>query len=132
MACSVMNRSFRSGHVCTRSVRRDQTIVWVRFRPRRGTLRCVPQLSPVVCVVDDDESSREAIEGLLRSAGFDVRAFDSAFAFLEWDARERTNCLISDYSMTPMNGAELQQVLAARGAAYPLIFVTAFADDELK
>ena len=86
---------------------------------------------PIVCVVDDDESSRESIEGLLRSAGFDAHAFASAEAFLDWEAREHTACLITDYSMSPMNGAELQHALAARGRDYPIVFITAFADDAL-
>jgi FixJ family two-component response regulator len=89
--------------------------------------------SGVVCVVvDDDESSRESLEGLLRSAAFEVHAFGFAADFLDWESRERTDCLILDFSMSPMNGAELQRALVGRGRKYPIIFVTAFADEELE
>jgi FixJ family two-component response regulator len=87
---------------------------------------------PIVCVVDDDDSSRESLDSLLRSAGFEAHAFASAASFLDWDSRKQTGCLISDLVMTPMNGAEMQQALTARGRDYPIIFVTAFADPELQ
>ena len=87
---------------------------------------------PVVCVVDDDDSSRESLDSLLRAAGFEAHAFTSAATFLDWDSRKQASCLISDFVMTPMNGAEMQQALAARGRDYPIIFVTAFADHELE
>ena len=92
----------------------------------------MPAPRPVVCFVDDDDSSRESLDGLLRSAGFEAHAFTSAATFLDWDARKPTSCLISDFVMNPMNGAELQQALAVRGRSYPIIFVTAFADRELQ
>jgi FixJ family two-component response regulator len=92
----------------------------------------MPKSPPVVCVVDDDESVRESLEGLLRSAGFVAHTFPSARAFLDWDACERTDCLVLDYVMSPMNGAELQQALAARGRDYPIVFVTAVPDEALQ
>jgi FixJ family two-component response regulator len=86
----------------------------------------------LVCVVDDDESSRESLEGLLRSAGYEVHAFGFAADFLEWDERATPDCLVLDFAMSPMNGADLHRALTARGRRYPIIFVTAFADGELE
>lgn len=83
---------------------------------------------PLICVVDDDESVRESVEGLLRSSGMAVETFDSSEAFLASGAELRARCLILDISMPKMSGAELQQVLADRGSRLPIVFITARAE----
>jgi FixJ family two-component response regulator len=90
------------------------------------TLRTM--VPPSICVVDDDESVRESVEGLLRSIGMAVETFDSAEAFLASGAELRACCLILDISMPNMSGTELQQVLADRGSRLPIVFITARAD----
>jgi len=82
----------------------------------------------LVSVVDDDESVRESLPDLLREFGFAVKAFPSAETFLASGDAEVTRCLILDIAMPGMCGPELQQELARRGYAIPIIFITAHGD----
>jgi len=63
--------------------------------------------SILVTVVDDDESVRDALKGLLRSVGFAAEIFSSAEALLGSDVLDRTSCLIVDVHMPVMTGLEL-------------------------
>ena len=100
-------------------------------RPREGTQPKEPVVS-LVGVVDDDESVREAISSLLRSAGYRCSVFPSAKAFLESDTLEATDCMVLDVRMPEVTGPELQTKLRAMNSAIPVIFVTAHADDEVR
>jgi len=86
---------------------------------------------PLISVVDDDESMRESLRGFLRSVGFAAKGFASAEAFLAWQDRRTTDCLILDVRMPGMNGLELQRRLAAAHSAIPIIFITAHGDEEV-
>jgi FixJ family two-component response regulator len=83
---------------------------------------------PLVSVVDDDESMREALPDLVRELGFDVDAFASAEAFLASASLNRSACLIVDIAMPGMTGPELQRELRRRGVMTPIIFITAYRD----
>jgi len=85
-----------------------------------------------VSVVDDDESIRQAVEGLLRSVGLPVAVFSSAEEFLESRVRRRTGCLVLDLSLPGMAGAELQRHLVRDGYRTPIIIVTARDDEETR
>ena len=87
---------------------------------------------PLVSVVDDDESIREAIEGLLRSAEISVAVFSSADEFLHSANRWTTRCLILDLRMAGMDGLALHQRLVADGSHYAVIIVTAHGDRETR
>ena len=80
---------------------------------------------PLVCTVDDDEALRESLDGLFRSAGFEVQTFLSANTFLQWSASHDADCVILDYAMPGMNGLELREALLGRGVRVPMIFATA-------
>ncbi len=80
-------------------------------------------------VVDDDASLREAIRGLLRSAGFDAEVFASAEEFLTSGRSSGTTCLVLDVRMPGMSGIELQERLLASGHTVPIVFITAHADE---
>jgi FixJ family two-component response regulator len=82
----------------------------------------------LIAVVDDDESVRTAIEGLLKSVGLTPRLYASAEEFLASGLQSETACLITDIRMPGMSGLELQARLAAEGCSVPIIFVTAYAD----
>jgi len=84
----------------------------------------------LISVVDDDESVRESIEGLMRSVGYAVRAYASAEAFLSSGHLGDTGCLILDVRMPGMDGIELHRHLLASGRAMPVIFITAHGSDE--
>ena len=86
-------------------------------------------VTPVVSIVDDDESVRAATKTLLALHGFTVRAFASAEAFLQSEDLGATRCLIADVRMPGMNGLALQGQLAAQTRPIPIIFVTAYPDD---
>lgn len=86
-------------------------------------------LSPLVNVVDDDASLRQALVFLLESAGWRVAAYDSAEAFLTaLDDLTRPGCLILDVRMQLMSGLELQRILNERNIQLPVIFLTGHAD----
>jgi FixJ family two-component response regulator len=83
-----------------------------------------------ISVVDDDASVREAIRGLLRSAGFDAEVFASAEEFLTSGRLNGATCLVLDVRMPGMSGIELQERLIASGHVIPIIFITAHADED--
>ncbi len=87
--------------------------------------------APVVFVVDDDVAVREAIESLLRSAGFAVEVFASAQSFLDRDERleaGRPSCLILDVELPDLSGLDLQARLVERQKEMPIIFITGHGD----
>ena len=88
--------------------------------------------SPLISVVDDDDSVRESLGGLIRSVGFAVKVFASAEEFLNSDHLRNTDCLILDVRMPGMNGLELQRQLAATDRKIPVIFITAHGDEEVR
>jgi|1185.fasta_scaffold34582_3 FixJ family two-component response regulator len=90
-----------------------------------------PACPAVVCVVDDDESVREAVPDLLGEFGFATRAFASAEDFLASDALRRADCLVLDVAMPGMTGPELQVELKRRSRGIPIVFITAHGDEDL-
>ena len=87
---------------------------------------------PLISVVDDDDSVRESLSGLIRSVGLGVMVFASAEEFLNSNHLSDTNCLILDVRMPGMNGLELQRRLAASHRSIPVIFITAHGDEEAR
>ena len=84
--------------------------------------------NPVVYIVDDDISVREALEALLRNEGWDVEAFSSAQAFLAHSRALAPSCLILDVNLPDLNGLDLQSHLAAERTEMPIIFITGYGD----
>jgi FixJ family two-component response regulator len=92
----------------------------------------VPKTKPQISVVDDDESIREAIRGLMKSLGYAAEAFGSAEEFLSSREAPRTSCLIADVQMSGMTGIELHRHLLASGKTIPTILITAYPDDDAR
>jgi FixJ family two-component response regulator len=88
--------------------------------------------SPLVSVVDDDESVRESLPDLLRAFGFTAQAFSSAEEFLACGMIHETKCLILDIAMPGMSGPELQRELAVRRQEIPIVFITGHGDDSVR
>src|SRR5258708_15448289 len=88
--------------------------------------------TPLISVVDDDDSVRESLRGLLRSVRFSVEVFASAEEFLSSARVRETDCLILDVRMPGMSGLELQRRLVASHPEMPVIFITAHGDEELR
>lgn len=82
---------------------------------------------PLVAIVDDDESARQAVAALVRSLGFMAAEFASAAAFLQSGCRAQTACLLADMRMPSMTGLELHQHLLSGGTPVPTIIMTANA-----
>src|SRR5258705_11014903 len=81
-------------------------------------------VTPTVFVIDDEESVRKALRRLLRASGYQAVVFGSAQEFLEQCRPAMVGCLVLDVAMPEMSGLELQQILAARGSGWPIIFLT--------
>ena len=76
-----------------------------------------------IIVIDDHDSVRHSLRALLESAGFGVKDYPTATAFLA-DSHAGGDCLLVDLRMPEMSGMELQQELNKRVAASPLIMIT--------
>jgi FixJ family two-component response regulator len=84
---------------------------------------------PLITIVDDDESVREAVQALLQSTGRRAVAFESAEQFLASKAVRAADCLILDLWMPGIGGLELQRRMLTAGYRIPTIVLTAHADD---
>jgi len=87
---------------------------------------------PVISIIDDDQSVRDAMESLVRSLGYAAASFASAEEYLRSDRVGDSSCLITDLRMPGMSGADLQDLMIADGYATPIIFMTASRDEEVR
>lgn len=83
---------------------------------------------PIVFVVDDDLSMREALGALIAASELRVECFASAQEFWQRPARDGPSCLVLDVRMPDVGGFELQQQLLRAGREMPVIFITAHGD----
>ena len=83
---------------------------------------------PLVIIVDDDASVREALSELILSAGFRPISFASTHELLDADVLDNPGCLIVDVRMPGASGLDLQHHLAQTGNPKPLIFLTGHGD----
>jgi FixJ family two-component response regulator len=92
----------------------------------------VPKPKPLIAIIDDDESMREAIKGFVRSLGYRADAVGSAQEFLGSRLVRRTSCVIADMQMPGMTGLELYQRLSTSANPVPTILITAYPDDSVR
>ena len=83
---------------------------------------------PIVFVVDDDASVRDAIKKLIASVGLRVETFESAREFLSRKRPEAPGCLVLDVRLPDLGGLEFQRALAEANIHIPIIFITGHAD----
>jgi len=88
----------------------------------------MPRAKAAVFVVDDDESVREALGGLLRSAGYAVETFASAQEFLARPPADLPGCLVLDVGLPDLSGLDLQQRMADMNREIPILFITGRGD----
>ena len=86
----------------------------------------------VVVIVDDDESMRNALQGLMKEVGLAAQAFASAEDFLAFGRAQQAGCVIADIRMPGMSGLELQARLNAETIRIPTIFITAHGDARMR
>jgi FixJ family two-component response regulator len=84
---------------------------------------------PLISVVDDDDSVRESLQRLLRSAGFAVQVFATAEEFSKSAHLHETRCLILDVRMPAMDGFELYRELRRSNSGVPVVFITAHGNE---
>jgi FixJ family two-component response regulator len=87
---------------------------------------------PLISIVDDDESVRNSLDDLIRSAGFRTQSFPSAEVFWSSPQARDTECLLLDVRMPGINGLELQRKIAAANWQIPIIFITSYTDDRAR
>lgn len=100
-----------------------------RFAVRIPSHRVItmPDVASIVFVVDDDVSVRESLEGLVRTAGWQVETFITAQGFLSRPRATSPCCLVLDVSLPGLTGLELQERLVER-TEMPIIFITGYGD----
>jgi FixJ family two-component response regulator len=86
----------------------------------------------LVAIVDDDESVRTALQGLMKSVGLPALAFASAEEFLTSGQQRQTVCLITDIRMPGMSGLDLMTKLNSEHFRIPTIFITAHGDTNMR
>ena len=84
---------------------------------------------PLVAIVDDDKSIRNATQDLLKAAGFSTATFEDAESFLDSPSRASAACVVADMRMPRMTGLELYQKLVASGNGIPTVIITAHPEE---
>jgi FixJ family two-component response regulator len=87
------------------------------------------QKTPVIAIVDDDRSVREALTNLIRSLGYAAIAFECAQDLLKSKRRRGVSCVIADVQMPGMTGLELYHRLSASAEPIPTVLITAYPED---
>jgi FixJ family two-component response regulator len=85
-----------------------------------------------IFIIDDDQSVLRAVGRLIRAAGMDTVTFVTAEEFLALPQRPAAGCLILDVHLPGLSGLELQQRLSAEGRSIPIVFITAFEDEQAR
>jgi FixJ family two-component response regulator len=86
----------------------------------------------MISVIDDDASVRTATNNLLSSHGYLIQTFVSADDFLQSDRLDDSACVIADVQMPGMSGLDLLTHMRVKGYTVPLIFITAFPDENVR
>jgi FixJ family two-component response regulator len=94
---------------------------------RRAIGESVAQ-TPIIHIVDDDESMREVLASLLRSVAFAARSYSSVDAFLQTPRTDAPGCLILDVRLPGMSGLDFQARLTEVGIELPVILMTGYGD----
>src|SRR5260370_40093726 len=84
----------------------------------------MPEPDAIVFVVDDDAAVREALGGLIRSAGLKVETFASAQEFLARAPADGSSCLVLDVRLPGLSGLDLQSRMAEINREIPIVFIT--------
>ena len=86
------------------------------------------EAEPMVLVIDDDASMREALRGLFRSVGLQVEVFASPQESLQSKLPDVPSCLVLDVRLPGLSGLDFQSDLAKAGIHLPIVFVTGHGD----
>ena len=86
----------------------------------------------MITVVDDDPSVRKSLRRLIKAAGYDSIAYESAEEFLAAPTGAESDCLILDVHLPGMSGLALQADLTQTGSKCPIVFISAFSDEDVR
>ncbi|MDR6632639.1 FixJ family two-component response regulator [Phyllobacterium sp. 1468] len=86
----------------------------------------------IIAIVDDDEAIREALGDVLRSYGYESRAFSSAEDFLTYGERSSIDCILLDVKMPGLSGLELQEILRDSPISNRIVFMTSHQEDIIR
>jgi FixJ family two-component response regulator len=87
---------------------------------------------PLISVIDDDLSVREATASLLDAYGYATAVFASAEEFLSSELLKDASCLVTDVRMTGLSGVEVEQRLREAGHSIPTILMTAYPEKHVR
>ena len=87
----------------------------------------MPDTRPIIYVVDDDASVRDAISNLLESVGLRAKVFAST-AFWKAPRPDVPSCLVLDVRLPGASGLEFQESLTKNRVSIPIVFITAHGD----
>jgi FixJ family two-component response regulator len=88
----------------------------------------VSEEQPIVFVIDDDPSVRDALDSLLRSMALRVQLFGSAQEFRDTKRPDAPGCIVLDVRLPGRSGLDLQRDLARSRIHLPIIFITGHGD----
>jgi FixJ family two-component response regulator len=91
----------------------------------------VTEAEAIVYVVDDDASTRETLNTLIRSVGLHVEVFGSAQEFLKSNRPDTASCLVLDIRLPGISGLDFQRKLQDANIAIPIIFITGHGDIQM-
>ena len=94
----------------------------------RATPSTDPGTGPLICVIDDESSVREALSSLFRSMGLRVKLYGSAAEFFESPLPAEAGCLVLDIRMPGLSGLDFQDRLVKANINLPVIFMTGHGD----
>jgi two-component system, LuxR family, response regulator FixJ len=85
----------------------------------------------IIAIVDDDESVRESLSGLIESFGLAAKTFGSAEEYIRSGQVGQTVCAVLDIRLPGMSGLELQRLLT-RDNPVPVVLISAHADSRTR
>lgn len=88
--------------------------------------------APLISIVDDDISIREAVNSLIKSVGFRAQTFASTEEFVQCDHLGEISCLILDVRLPGMSGLELQRHPAITTYRIPIVFISGLGDETMR
>ena len=82
----------------------------------------------LIAIVEDDDSVRESLSGLIESVGLAAISFESAEEYIRSGQVRNTACAVLDIRLGGMSGLDLQRHLGATESRVPIVFISAHAD----
>lgn len=84
--------------------------------------------NPVVFVIDDDPSVRDALDSLIRSVALNVQSFATTEEFLHAKRPEAPGCIVLDVRLPGRSGLDFHHEMIKSDIRMPVIFITGHGD----